>query len=106
MTRSYTQFPSISRLNPSAIGSGSRLRCRFGQLQTNNHSAFGVRRLVAAMVPGVRAKAATSRRTPYRTRYLSVHPRVFVVSRSDSGASGKRARGDTEQASAEAAAWN
>ena len=28
-----------------------------------------------------------------------------VVNRSDSGASGKRARGDTEEASAEAAAW-
>src|SRR5437773_5577593 len=24
-------------------------QCRFGQLQTNNHSSFGVRRLVAAM---------------------------------------------------------
>src|SRR5881396_775109 len=42
---------SLSMIWPQtgAIESASRLRCCFGQLQTNNHSSFGVRRLVAAM---------------------------------------------------------
>src|SRR2546427_9319449 len=48
-----------------AIRSASRLRFRFGQVKLNDHSSFGVRRLVAAMVLGVSRKAATSRRTPY-----------------------------------------
>src|SRR6266487_264130 len=36
--------------------SASRLRFRFGQVKLNNHSSFGVRRLVAAMAPPSKGK--------------------------------------------------
>ena len=65
-------FFSTNSLSPHShnqktgvIRSASRLRFRFGQVKLNDHSSFGVRRLVAAMVLGVSRKAATSRRTPY-----------------------------------------
>ena len=40
---------AVRQAGAGAIKSGSRLGCCFGQLQTNNHTSLGVRRLVAAM---------------------------------------------------------
>ena len=61
--------PEAGAVQPEGWGvirrSASRLRFRFRQVKLNDHSSFGVRRLVAAMVLGVSRKAATSRRTPY-----------------------------------------
>jgi len=40
---------AVRQAGAGAIESGSHLECCFGQLQTNNHTSLGVRRLVAAM---------------------------------------------------------
>src|SRR5438477_11208074 len=61
-----------SNLQWGAIRSGSRLRCRLGQLKTNNHGSFGVRRLVAAMARASERKRRQVAALQIGTRYLSV----------------------------------
>src|SRR6266567_4819542 len=61
-----------SNLQWGAIRSGSRLRRRFGQLPTNNHGSFGVRRLVAAMARASERKRRQVAALHIGTRYLSV----------------------------------
>src|SRR5919109_210481 len=43
-------------LGSGVIRSASRLRFRFGQVNLNNHSFFGVRRFVATMAPPSKGK--------------------------------------------------
>ncbi len=64
----------IGALPTGAIRSGNRLRFRFGQVKINGSQLFwsaATCQTGRRYGPGVR-KAATSRRTPYRARYLSV----------------------------------
>ncbi len=73
----YNEFvprtASRSKRNRGAIRSGSRLTCRFGRLQTNQlFWSAATCQTCRRYGPGVRTKAATSRRTPYGTRYLCV----------------------------------
>src|SRR6266498_4492948 len=48
--------PLFLRFSGVIRRSASRLRFRFGQVKLNNHSSFGVRRLVAAMAPASKGK--------------------------------------------------
>src|SRR5207247_3703144 len=65
----------------------SRLRFRFGQVKMNDHNLFWSAATCRRYGPGVGRKAATSRRTPYRTRHLSVfcaHPAGSLTPTSNS----------------------